>query len=201
MNASLLVAASDPNPWVGPAIVAAAVSGLVALVTVALSSRQVRKDRQRQLFADAFAACQAYKEFPYRVRRRRSDKDDEAAADRTRLTTELSDVQSKLNDFKARLRVEAPRVGHAYAALVAATRRIAGGEVSRSWSLPPTEGDAVSVTDIDLSGLGPTEDQYVLVVADHLSTWPSPAARLGRSARRRLQGRAKPGTSEPTPAT
>lgn len=184
MTSSWILAATEPSPWIGPAIVAAAVSGLVALVTIGLNARQARMERQRQVFADAFAACQLYKEFPYRVRRRRSGKAD-ADADRTRLTTELSDVQARLNDYKARLRVEAPRVGDAFVHLVAETRRIAGAEVRRSWDLPPTDGDAVSIQDIDLSAIGPAEDCFLRAVAGHLSVWPAPVAEslVGRRAR------------------
>lgn len=178
MTPSLLLAASDPSPWIGPAIIAAAVSGVVALATVALNNRRGRKDRQRQLFADAFAACQAYKEFPYKVRRRRSD--DEAAADRSRLTGELSELQNRLNELKARLRLEAPRTGQAFGDLVSETRRIAGEEVRRSWSLPALEGDDVNITDIDLTALEPVEDRYLLATADHLSAWPGLALRIGR---------------------
>lgn len=103
---TMAVAVEDPNPWIGPAIVAAVVSGVVALVTVAWNARRDRKDRHRQLFADAFAACQAYREFAYMIRRRRSD--DQAADDRSRLTSELSGVQRRLNEHRARFRVEAP---------------------------------------------------------------------------------------------
>lgn len=186
MNTIWILATEDTNPWIGPAIVAAAVSGLVALTTVGLNARQARKDRQRQLFAEAFTAIQLYKEFPYRIRRRRSDKKDEAAADIVRLTTEFSDVQAKLNDYASRLRVEAPRVGVAYAQLLDTLRRIAGGEARRSWNLPPTAGADVSITDIDLSGLTPSEDRYLVVVAEHLSLWPA-AARAWHGLRNRLR--------------
>ena len=182
MNGIWVLATNEMNLWIGPAIVAAAVSGLVALATVGLNARQARKDRQRQLFAKAFTDVQLYKEFPYRIRRRRSDKEDEAAADRARLTTEFSEVQASLNDDSARLRVEAPRVGLAYGELLSAVRRVAGGEARRSWSLPPSVGDDVSISDIDLSELAPSEERYLVAVAEHLSLWPA-AARAVHSLR------------------
>ena len=43
------------------------------------NGRRDRQDRQRQLFADALAVCQTYKEYPYIVRRRRGE---HAAEDR-----------------------------------------------------------------------------------------------------------------------
>lgn len=186
-----MIAATTANPWVGPAIVAAVVSGVVALVTVALAGRRERKDRHRVLLADAFAKCQLYKEYPFIVRRRRSD--DEAAADRSRISQELNLVQVALNDYKARLKVETPYIAQAYDALVGATRRVAGAEIHRSWDLPPTAGDDQHIADIDLTELGDWESHYLEHVKDHLSLWPYWACRTVR----RVAGRAtaRPGTT------
>ncbi len=186
-----MIATNTTNPWVGPAIVAAVVSGVVALVTVALAGRRERKDRHRILLADAFAKCQMYKEFPFIVRRRRSD--DEAAADRSRISQELNLVQVALNDYKARLKVETPYIAAAYEALVGATRRVAGAEIHRSWDLAPTAGDGQHITDVDLAELGVWESHYLEHVKDHLSPWPYWACRSVRRIARRAT--ALPGTT------
>lgn len=193
-----MIATATTNPWVGPAIVAAVVSGVVALATVALAGRRERKDRHRILLADAFAKCQLYKEYPFIVRRRRSD--EEAAADRSRISQELNRVQVALNDYKARLKVETPYLAGAYEALVGATRRVAGAEIRRSWDVSPTAGDDQHITDIDLAELGDWESHYLEHVKDHLSLWPYWACRSVRQVAGRTTALPTPGPAPSDPA-
>jgi hypothetical protein len=91
--------------WAEPAVIAAVVSGTVALLTFRLNTRHSRIDRQRQLFAVAFGAIMAYREYPHIVRRR-----DEVsrAAERARIGTALSDVQQQINMFAGQLEIEGP---------------------------------------------------------------------------------------------
>jgi hypothetical protein len=87
-------------------VVAAFVAGAVSLSALWVAGRRARQDRQRQLFAAAFEACIAYREFPYIVRRRRGD---DAAAERVRISGELSEVQRRLESYNAMIRVEGPK--------------------------------------------------------------------------------------------
>lgn len=182
MLIALLAQAAPPaietaNPWVGPAIVAAIVSGVVGLVTVWLSQRKDRLDRQRQLFAEAYDFSCAYREFPYVVRRK-----DGSAEDRKRISTALNDVQQALNKHVALLRVEEPTVGAAYQHLVAETRRVAGAAIRDGWDVPAIDCDtAMHVTDVDLGPLEPAELAYLTAVKDHLALAP---AWLRRAVRR-----------------
>lgn len=135
MIASTLILAAKPaaestsadSSLVAPAIVAALVAGAVALTTFVLTGRRARLDRQRQVFADAFAAVMEYREFPFVIRRRNPD---EPAKERQRISTDLSEVQVKLKAFQGSLRVEAPQVGERYAELVETTRRVVGPAIS-----------------------------------------------------------------------
>jgi hypothetical protein len=160
-------------------VVAAFVAGAVSLSALWVAGRRARQDRQRQLFAAAFEACIAYREFPYIVRRRRGD---DAAAERVRISGELSEVQRRLESYKAMIRVEAPGVGQAYSALVAETRRIAGPQVSRGWDQPSAETDEdVHVDDVNVDDLEPFDDAFLLAVGHHLGLLP---VWLRRGARR-----------------
>jgi len=166
------------NPWIGPVIVAAIVSGVVALAQIWLNARREARDRQRKLFDAAFEVCMAYRELPYMVRRRRAD---QPAEERIRLSTVISETQRRLNHHQAVLRVEAPRVAQHYGELVAATRMIAGIEISRAWDLDPSDSDAdMHIRDIDLSALAPYEDAYLTAAADHLRFGPPWLRRLAR---------------------
>ena len=71
-------------------VVAAAVTGAASLLLWALNAvlngHRERVTRQREEFAKTFAACVAYEEFPYVVRRRRPDI---LREERIRISTEL----------------------------------------------------------------------------------------------------------------
>jgi hypothetical protein len=165
--------ASSSTSWWAPAIVAAIVAAAVSLTTFALAGRRARLDRQRQVFAEAFEAVMEYREYPFIVLRRSKD---EPATERARISGDLSTVQARLNGFKARLRVEAPDVGHRYADLVSATRRIAGPMITQAWNAEPIADDTqVHNPGWDFSELDSYDDAYVRAVADHLGWLYAPA--------------------------
>lgn len=119
----------------GSTVIAAAIAAIVSLVTLAWNARRDRQDRQREIFAHAFEACILYREFPFIVRRRNAE---DLAAERARITSDLSRLQARLDSGEAILRVEAPRVGAVYADLVRETRRVAGPYISKAWDEPPS---------------------------------------------------------------
>lgn len=194
----------NPTPtdpwWVAPAIIAAAIAGVIAVITLVINGRRARSDRQRELFAAAFGDVASYCEFPYIVRRRRHD---EPEAERLRISTELSDVQRKLNHNRSVLRVEAPRVARAYAALVGAARATAGASIREGWDLTPISADTgMHVADVDLSAVHPFEDAYLTAVADHLALAPWWLREVGRwlahYVRTRLHGQQPEEAAEST---
>jgi hypothetical protein len=153
-------------------VVAAVVAGLVSLTTLAASGWRARLDRQRQLFADAFEAIVAYREFAYIVRRRQ----DHSAGERSRISSELSAVQARIASLEARVRVEAPKVGEAYAALVTRAREVAGQQIRSGWDAPPLPPEATGrIEDVDMSSMNVSDDLYLDAVRAHLAWW-----RLGR---------------------
>lgn len=171
-------AAATTAWWLAPAIVAALVSVLAGIVTLIVNGRRARVDRQRVVFASAYADLAAYREFVYIVRRRRHDQPE---AERVRISGDLSAVQGRLNQNAAVLKVEAPRVAVAYETLLRSTRRVAGGAVRDGWKTPPITADTDIHVDIDLSAIDPIETAYLLEVRDHLALTP---AVLRRAARR-----------------
>lgn len=185
--------------WWSSALVAAIVAGIVSLATVWITEARRAKDRRRRLFAEAFAATVRYREFVYRVRRRKDDGADE----RIRLSEALSDVQEDLAIYQALLRVEDPRVGAAYSNLVTATRDVAGRQIAEAWKQKPlSPRQAAHIGWVDLSGIGPHEDAYLLAVNDFLSSWPCWLRRAVRAARNRLRRdgdqQSGPGDEEPS---
>jgi hypothetical protein len=155
---------TSPAIWES-ALVAALVAAVVSLATLWWNSRQARLDRQRELFARAFAAIADYREFAFIVRRRES-----SGVDRTTIHRDLSDVQAQLHRFEAMIRVEAPTVAESYSALTAALRRIAGAEIYKGWNHPPADSDVdMHVEDVDLTQLSTWEDAYLDAASNHLT--------------------------------
>lgn len=164
------------------AVVAALVAAAVSLTTLWATGRRARLDRQRRLFGEAFETCVAYREFAYIVRRRRPD---DGPGERVRISGEMSEVQRRLASLEAVLRVEAPRVARSYSELVAATRRVAGPQISQGWDEMPTEDQAAHITTVDFRELRPYEDRYLTAVRMHLGPIPTGLLLAGRWVRDR----------------
>jgi hypothetical protein len=185
-------ATASTGLW-GPTLVAALIAGAIGLVTLAVNQQRARKDRQRELFADAFAAVTEYREYPFIVRRR-----GESGDDRQTITHDLSGVQAKLNQYVARLRIEAPRVGRAYAHVVIETKRIAGAEIRRSWDTAAIGEGPMHVRDIDLSELDAVDADFIEAAIDHLAVSRGVLRRLLQSSWLRLRGPRPPTAAEPS---
>lgn len=168
--------AASTGLW-GPTLAVGILTAAVGLLTLAVNQIRARKDRQRELFADAFAAVTEYREYPFVVRRR-----DQNGTDRQLITNNLSATQARLNQHVARLRVEAPGVGCAFAHLVRETRRVAGTEIARAWNLDPLPADGpMHVRDVDLTELDAVDDAFLREVGDHLAVLPGCARCTARS--------------------
>ena len=176
-------AATSAPWWVAPAVIAAVIAGIVGVITLIVNGRRARVDRQRVRFAQVLGDLAAYREFVYIVRRRRHD---EPEAERVRISTELSKVQKKLNHHAAVLRVEAPRVATTFVELLRVTRQVAGGAIRQGWETAPITEDSGIHVDVDLTGIEPYEDAYLIEVADHLSPLPGAARRRARAAMSRI---------------
>jgi hypothetical protein len=170
--------------WVAPAIVVSLLALIVSLGTFFLAGRRTRQDRQRQVFADAFEAIMEYREYPFIVRRRNPD---EPANERQRISGDLSQVQARVNAFKARLLVEDPLIGKKYADLVTKNKEIAGGMIRDAWNEDAVVADDeihAPMDKLDFSGLGDADNDYLRAVADHLDWLPTSIARWQRERRK-----------------
>lgn len=155
------------------AIIAGAVSLLVLAITNWANSQRETDARRRDMYAKAFAAVAAYKEFPYVVRRRKSGDAALAADERVRISEALRLVQQDLSYYSAWMATESERVASAYRALVADTRRVAGQQIHEAWTSPaPTSDQEMNMPDLGLGELAPAEAAFLETVADHLSWWP-----------------------------
>lgn len=175
-------ATSSSSAWIAPTIVLSILALVVSVATFFVAGRRARLDRQRQVFSDAFAAVMAYREYPFIVRRRNPD---EVSKERQRISADLSELQAKLNGFKAMLRVEDPYVGQRYVELVDATRRIAGALIKEAWNIDPVREDSqLHSPSWDFSEIDKYDEVYLRAAADHLGWIYAPLRRKVREWRR-----------------
>jgi len=139
---------------------------VVSLLTLAFTRYGEARNRRRELFASAFAACQAYREFPF-VIRRRGTRDPEG--ERLRISEDLRVIQKDLSFYQAWVATESPSVAVAYGQFVSELRRIAGGHMRTAWRNDPVANDAeMCISDIDLSALDEPERVYLDAVVREL---------------------------------
>jgi hypothetical protein len=171
------------------AMIAAIIGGAISLLALALnaiiSNRRERTSRQRQELSKAFAACVAYEEFPYVVRRRRSNVPQD---ERVRISSELSIIQRELAYYSAWLATESISISKTYEALVAKLREIAGAKIREAWLTPPIDSDSgMNMPDLGLSELKLLKEAYLQEVTYHLSVIPRSIRALTKSLGRKLE--------------
>lgn len=168
----LLATSPDPSllaELVVPGIVSLVVALIVAVASWLWNARQQRRASDVQLFAAAYAAVQAYKEFPYVIHRRDPERPGE---ERVRISEALREVQHDLAFHTAWLRLRNGTVADAYDHLVAESRRIAGEQMHQRWKKPAANSDTdMNVPDLHahLKQLEPAEQVYLKAVNNALA--------------------------------
>ncbi|MFG1709293.1 hypothetical protein ACFLIM_39485 [Nonomuraea sp. M3C6] len=156
------------------AVVAAAVTAVINSVLARRSTRIEERSRVRNTLAEAYQAYADYREFPYAIRRRRTDQKE---AERIRLSEELRKVQSRISYYQAWTQAESPETGAAYSELITAVRRIAGGAMHEAWKAPGLENDEgmnIGPDRVNLTDLRPAEEKFIAAVEKHVVAITSP---------------------------
>lgn len=124
--------------WDGVAtILAALLAAIIAVCGYGHQQSMARKERLATIYSEALRAVEDYLEAPYIIRRR-----DGSAASRQAVTSQVSDIQSRLSYYCALLEVHAPpEASAAYADLVRAARSEAGPMMSATWKERPIRKD------------------------------------------------------------
>jgi hypothetical protein len=129
---------TTPSAWIiaGP-VIAAVITGLVAIFVLLVNQYQARRDRRSKDFAAALAAVERYSELPYRILRRQ----DSTPEARGRVAEVIHEVQQDLLFHKSWARIQTPRVADAYDSLLKTTRREAGSAMTEAWRKAPIKTD------------------------------------------------------------
>jgi hypothetical protein len=185
--------AAQTSGWTAAAIatlVAAGVSALITVIGLWVAGRRQARERRRDLYAKALAACMSYREFPYVIRRRQvalPGHEEIPGTERTRISESLRLVQEELSHYTVWLDIEhADDVADAYRALVRQTRIVAGGYMRAAWNAHGLSHDVgMNQSDpLDYKELKPFEEEYLAAVRRALS-WTYPARRIGRWIKKR----------------
>jgi hypothetical protein len=143
----------------------ASISVVVALIglsgvlwTLWVNGDRAERQRRRELRARALEAVLAYREMPFMIRRRRSEPE-ERSAERVRLGTRFSEIQSELATCENLLVADGPDwLAQEYLELVLIARSTAGREAHEAWKVDPITED-VEMNMPDLFGrLKPLND-------------------------------------------
>jgi hypothetical protein len=157
-----------------PAAVSLVVTLLASVAGWWWQLRQQRRAEQARLYADAYAAVQAYKEFPYVVHRRNPD---EPAAERVRISEALRGIQQDISFHTAWVELHGGPVAAAFERLVTETRRVAGELIRDAWNTAPVGANSgMNISDVGppLSVLEEPEQAYLDAVRRRLrplSSW------------------------------
>jgi hypothetical protein len=146
LTASLLQASAanqDATTWfeitkglIIPVALASA-AGLVGLWRYIQDQRDRRRTHLRDVFSEALRAVADYQELPYLVRRR----GDHTPMTPAEIAWHASEVQSRLDFYIARLRLEATQIGNSYERLVGITRQETGAHITEAWAQPRLDQD------------------------------------------------------------
>jgi phage-related minor tail protein len=143
-------------------VIAAVVTGLVALLVLAGNQYQARKDRLRKDFAEALAAVERYAELPYRILRRQ----DSTPEVRGHIAEQVHEVQQDILFHKSWVRIQSSEVAEVYDALLGAMREEAGVAMTQAWNTAPiTRDEDMSLGDgFSFTQMGVERVRYVEAV-------------------------------------
>jgi hypothetical protein len=128
--------AAAMNNWVP--LFAALIAASAAVIGYLLTYRSRRLDAKAEAYAKALATIEAYKQLPYRIRRRTQDD----AKVRAELGGHISDVQQEIAFHRRWLTLDSEIVGEAYDRLVANVYRDGAEHRRRAWKAAPCTKDA-----------------------------------------------------------
>lgn len=158
-------------------LTAVALPLILFLIKSWYSESMERRNRRRGLYADALTACMEYREFPYVIYRRNGE---QPAAERTRISEALRDVQKCIAHHCAWLRTESKDVADKYEELVSTLKSVAGEEMKRRWKAAPIKKDADMTVGpkFDWHLIEEKEEAYIKAVRKQLAPfWKRPFMR------------------------
>jgi hypothetical protein len=143
MNGSMMTVAD-----VDPEVVAAAIAGAAALVLAGLTGAAAyitrKRERQRDLYGQAYEAAMAWREMLYRVRRRAvGDEADRALVER------FHQLQERIDYYRGWIGSESPYMARSYCQLVDAIKKGVEKPLIAAWGEDPRRPASAGTKDSD----------------------------------------------------
>lgn len=160
----MVVAAS--TSWAWAPLVAAAITGTVALIGIALNLASARRDRQAELYAEAFKAALAMVEMVYRARR---------AGDNLRdVLDRYHQIHEDINFHQGWIETQSRPMGRAYRRLILRVRAATHDQIDEAFAAIRRGGGATSATWLEgVKGGHPdvsaAKTDFIEDVSDYLS--------------------------------
>jgi hypothetical protein len=163
----LLAADATQVTWTWIPLVAAAVAGVFALAGIFTNLAASRRDRRRELYADAYKTALAMVEMVYRLRG--------AGPDNLRdLADHFHQIHEEINFHQGWIETESPEMGRAYRRLILSIRAETREPINEGWKalreLPTDKSIArLGVVSGDHPDVTAAKRQFLADVSAHLS--------------------------------
>lgn len=147
--------------------------GLLAIVVTGLvgyffTVRQKLIDDRRKSCAQAIADALAWREFPYRVRRRQDDE----LSTRTALVERMHSLQEALYYHENWLRIEMPHAQPHYARLVDKVKRTTEHQLKEAWGATPAPREGtMNIGDLGIESVDGDVHVFAEAARSHLTWW------------------------------
>jgi hypothetical protein len=146
--------------------ISALIAGVISLIGLALNRAWDRRDRRRNLYADAYQAALAWGEMFYRVRRRDPERPYE-------LAQQFHAIQEKIDFHQGWIASESKYLGRAYCRLVLQIKAFTVEHIRGAWAEAPASPDeGFSVAPVAASELERAKDLFIRDLRRHLSFNP-----------------------------
>lgn len=157
---------SDPA---NAAVIGACITALVTLFRALALITNKRRERQRELYGDAYRVVMAWRQMLYRVRTRATEGEHE-------LQKRFDMLQVKIDYYRGWTGSEGRWIGRSYARLVTDVQNETKELLDKAWDMPPDERLPTS-KDRDSDGhpkTAPASDRFLKDVRNFLSPWLIP---------------------------
>lgn len=155
------------STWTWAPLVAAVVAGVFALVGILANQAASRRDRRREMYADAYRTALAMVEMVYRLRG--------VGADNVRdLADQFHQIHEDLNFHQGWIETQSEAMGRAYRRLVLSIRSETREPINEGWHAArslteDTSGARLGLVEANHPDVKDAKRQFLSDVADHLS--------------------------------
>jgi hypothetical protein len=173
------------DPEVKAALIAASSAIVLAGIGRIAGYISGKRERQRDLYSQAFKAAMSWREMVYRVRRRAEGDEPERV-----LIDRFHELQEELDYYQGWIASESPWMGRSYCRLVEEVKQKCADDINKAWDEPERRRPASGTLDNDNHpDCRADSDRFLFDVRSHLSMWVLPKLLVAWRNRKCFGGR------------